>query len=335
MLKKWKWFLVTLVIASMLAGCGETKVSESVEPIDSEENEQVEEAPSESTADEQENGQFPKVVTDVLGDEVTIEQKPERVVSLIPSVTETLFALGEGDYVVGRSDWDNYPEEVLEIESVGDMTFDVERVLSLSPDLVLSHESTAYSSTEGLDQIRSAGIPVVVINDANSIEHVYKAISLIGESTGADQEAADIIDEMKASFAVIEEKAANIPEEEQVSVWIEVSDELYSAGHNTFINEMLQMIQAENIASSESDWPQFTEEQIVSLNPDIIITTYGYYVENSSELVKDRAAWQDVNAVVNDRVYDVNSDEVTRSGPRLVKGVEELAAIIYPEVFGE
>ncbi|ADC51067.1 ferric ion ABC transpoter (ferric ion-binding protein) [Alkalihalophilus pseudofirmus OF4] len=332
MLKKWYAILAALMLAFVLTACGETTdTEESTEPVDTEEAGEEENAESEN----EEAGDFPRTVTDALGEEIVIEEKPEKIVSLIPSITETLFKIEQGEYVVGRTDWDNYPEEVLDIESVGDMNFDVERVLSLSPDLVLSHESNAHSSTEGLDQIRSAGIPVVVINDASSIDAVYEAITMIGEASGGDQEAASTIEEMKERFAAIEEKASEISEEEQVDVWVEVSDELYTAGSETFIDEMLTLIRANNIADTEQGWPQFTEEEVVTLNPQVIITTYGYYVENADEKIKERAAWQDVDAVKNERIYDVQSDEVTRSGPRLVKGVEELASVIYPEVFGE
>ncbi|WP_083633530.1 ABC transporter substrate-binding protein [Alkalihalophilus pseudofirmus] len=331
MLKKWYAILAALMLAFVLTACGETTdTEESTEPVD------TEEAGEENVESESgETGDFPRTVTDALGEEVVIEEKPEKIVSLIPSITETLFKIEQGEYVVGRTDWDNYPEEVLDIESVGDMNFDVERVLSLSPDLVLSHESNAHSSTEGLDQIRAAGIPVVVINDASSIDDVYEAITMIGEASGGDQEAASTIEEMKERFAAIEEKASEISEEDQVDVWVEVSDELYTAGSETFIDEMLTLIRANNIADTEQGWPQFTEEEVVTLNPQVIITTYGYYVENADEKIKERAAWQDVDAVKNERIYDVQSDEVTRSGPRLVKGVEELASVIYPEVFGE
>ncbi|WP_368504564.1 ABC transporter substrate-binding protein [Alkalihalophilus sp. As8PL] len=334
MFKKWNVLVAAMMVALIITACGESEGTEEVEP-NIEQGEATTEEGNEESADGTATDDFPRTVTDALGDEVTIDEKPERMISLIPSITETLYSLDQGDNVVGRTDWDNYPEEVLEVESVGDMTFDVERVLSLQPDLVLSHESNAHSSEEGLEQIRSAGIPVVVINDATSIDAVYEAITLIGEASGADEQAENTVEEMKERFAAVEEKASEISEEERVSVWIEVSDELYTAGSNTFIDEMLSMINADNIANTEDGWPQFTEEEVVTLNPEVIITTYGYYVEDADEKIKDRAAWQDVEAVVNDRIYDVQSDEVTRSGPRLIKGVEELASVIYPEVFGE
>lgn len=335
-MKKWKQFnlmLIALVMAILLAGCGADSTTEApaAEP-DTEGTEAVE-----PVEQEEEGSTFPLTITDALGDEVTLEKEPERIVSLIPSITETVFALDAGEAIIGRTDWDNYPEEVNDIESVGDMNFDVEKVLSLSPDLVLSHASNAHSSAEGLDQLRNAGIPVVVVYDATSIETVYETINMIGLAVGQSEEAAQVVTDMQEAFAAVQEKASTIAEEDRAKVWVEVSPapEIYTTGKGTFLDEMLTMINAENAAGEEDGWVMFTEEEAVAFNPDVILTTYGYYVDNPAETIKERAAWKDVPAVVNDRIYDLNSDEVTRSGPRLAKGVEQLAKAVYPEVFGE
>lgn len=274
-------------------------------------------------------------VTDALENEVTIVENPERIVSLIPSITETVFALGKGDQLVGRTDWCNYPEQVTEIESVGGLEFDIEKIISLKPDLVLSHESGAHSSQEGLEQLRNAGISVVVINDATAISDVLDAIEMVGLVIGAHEESQQLTAEMNASFTAISEKAAAITEAEKATVWVEVSPapDIYTTGQGTFLHELLELINADNAAGNLEGWVAFTEEDAVSLNPDVIVTTYGYYLENAADKLKSRQGWKEVTAIKNDRVYDVHSDKVTRSGPRLVEGVEELAAIIYPQIF--
>ncbi|WP_088102275.1 ABC transporter substrate-binding protein [Halalkalibacter urbisdiaboli] len=319
--------LAVILIMILMAACGATQENE----------ETTVEKDQEQIADEvADSDTYPLTIEDALGEQVTIEAKPERIVSLIPSITETLYALGQGEFIVGRTNWDNYPEEVLEVESVGDMSFDVEKVLSLQPDLVLSHESGAHSSAEGLEQLRQAGITVLIINDAQKIDEVYESISTIGQATDSIEKAEDVIYEMKESIASIAEKASEIPEEERANVWIEVSPDLFTTGQGTFMDEMVTIINATNVAGSEQGWVQFSEEQVVALNPDVIITTYGGYEEEEpSVTIKQRDAWKDVSAVVNERIYDVDADMVTRSGPRLAKGVEQLAIAIYPEVFGE
>nr|WP_285874807.1 ABC transporter substrate-binding protein [Halalkalibacter oceani] len=314
----------------ILTGCGGEPGEQPTEPAETE-TEQTAEGGEES-----ESG-YPKTIVDALENEVTLDQQPERVVSLVPSITETIFALGKGETVVGRTEWDNYPEEVLEIESVGDMNFDVEKVIALGPDLVLSHASSGHSSEEGLNQLRNAGIPVVVVHDAASIDMVYEAIRMIGEAVDAEEEAETVIADMQDKFAEVEEKASTIAEEERRKVWVEVSPapDLYTTGKGTFLDEMLTIVNAINAAGEEEGWIPYTEEEAVAFQPDVIVTTYGYYVDNAAEQIKERPAWQDVPAVVNERIYDLVSDEVTRSGPRLAEGVEGLAKAVYPEVFGE
>ncbi|MET3504524.1 ABC transporter substrate-binding protein [Halalkalibacter oceani] len=328
-----KWIAVTIVMllwTVVLAGCGGQPEEQPVEPVETE-TEQTAEGEQES-----ESG-YPKTIIDALENEVVLEEQPERIVSLVPSITETIFALGKGETVVGRTEWDNYPEEVLEVESVGDMNFDVEKVIALGPDLVLSHASNAHSSEEGLNQLRNAGIPVVVVYDAASIDMVYETIRMIGEAVDAGEEAETVIADMQAKFAEVEEKASTIAEEERRKVWVEVSPapELYTTGKGTFLDEMLTVVNAINAAGEQEGWIPYTEEEAVAFQPDVIVTTYGYYVDNAAEQIKERPAWQDVPAVVNDRIYDLVSDEVTRSGPRLAEGVEGLAKAVYPEVFGE
>ncbi|WP_247739053.1 ABC transporter substrate-binding protein [Bacillus sp. 165] len=283
------------------------------------------------------NTAFPITVTDAMNKEVTIEKKPKRIVSLIPSNTEIAYVLGLENEIVGVSDNDNYPESVNKKEKVGGMEVNIEKVISLQPDLVLAHASAMGTSKEGLQQLESAGIPVVVVNNADNFEDVYKSIQLIGKATGTSDKAATVIQDMKDKLAGIEEKAKTIEESKRANVWIEVSPapEIYTAAKGTFMNAMLEVIGAKNTASSKEGWVQFTEEEVVKLNPDVIITTYGYYVPNASEQVMNRPAWKNVTAVKEKKVYDVNSDLVTRPGPRVIEGVEDLAKAIYPDTFNK
>ncbi|WP_216831678.1 ABC transporter substrate-binding protein [Alkalihalobacterium elongatum] len=327
-MKKWyMWLVAALLIVGLLTACG----------TENQEERQSDEAQTEET-EEQTTGSgeaaaFPITITDAFENEVTLEEEPEKIVTLIPSITETVFALDAGDKIVGRTDWCNFPEAVLEIETVGGMDFDVEKVISLQPDVVLAHASGAHSSADGLDQLRNSGIKVVIVNDAKQLEDVYKSIEMIGEVIGKTNEATNVIEDMQNKITELAAKAEEIPEEDRVNVWVEVSPDLYTPGKDTFLNELLQLLNATNVTGDQEGWPQFTEEDVVSINPDVIITTYGYYIENPSEEVKGRSAWKDVNAVANDRIYDVENDTVTRSGPRLAEGMEQLAKFIYPDVF--
>lgn len=277
---------------------------------------------------------FPMTVADATGEEITIESKPESIVSLIPSNTEIVYELGLGDNVVGVTSNDNYPAEVSEVEKVGDMTIDVEKIISLAPDLVLAHESALSMSGEAYEQIKEAGITVFVVDNAENFEETYETIETIGEITGTEDKAEEIVSGMEADVEALQEKAATIPEEDRKSVWIEISTapDLYVAGQDTMINEMLEIVGAENVVT-ESGWLMYSEEQAVLTNPDVILTTYGAFVPTAVEDVLARPAWQTVPAVQNKEVYNVDNDTTTRQGPRLVEGAKEIAEYIYPEVY--
>ncbi|MGR3765999.1 ABC transporter substrate-binding protein [Rossellomorea sp. NS-SX7] len=286
-------------------------------------------------AENQETAAFPVIIKDAVDNEVTIEEKPEKIVSLIPSNTEIAFELGLADKVVGVSDFDNYPPEAAEKEKIGGMEFNVEKILSLSPDLVLAHASVMGSATDALQQIRDAGITVLVVHDAKSFEEVYSTIEMIGKATDANEQAEETIGKMKDDLQAVKEKAAEVSKEEKKSVFVEVSPapEIYTPGSDTFMDEMLTLINADNAAAEQEGWVKMNEEAIIALNPDVIVTTYGYYTENPKDLVLSREGWEGVPAIKNEQVYDVHSDLVTRTGPRLVQGVEELAKAVYPDLF--
>jgi iron complex transport system substrate-binding protein len=269
-------------------------------------------------------------VKDALGDDISLESKPEKIVSLIPSNTEILFELGLGEKVVGVTDFDNYPEEAAEKEKIGGMEFNVEKIISLDPDLIFAHESTAISAKEGLDQLRDAGIAVYVVRDTQQINEVYTIIENIGKLTGTKEDADELVASMKKDLEEIKSKAGEIKEKKKVYVEVAPAPDIYSTGTNTFINEMLELINAKNALKDQEGWIAVNQEEVISANPDVIITTYGDH-----EQVLNRDGWQDVNAVKNGQVYDVNTDLVTRTGPRLVEGVEEIAKSVYPEIFKE
>jgi iron complex transport system substrate-binding protein len=320
MKKLYSVLLVVLLTVGVLAGCGEKK-----DQVKEETKTGVEKKTAEIT--------YPLTLTDATETKVIIEKKPEKIVSLIPSNTEIVFALGLEKEVVGVTDFDNYPEAATKKEKIGGQEINLEKIISLRPDLVLAHASWATNSAAGIQQLKDAGITVLVVNDAQNFDQVYDSIDLIGKATGETAKADEMINGMKNKLAEIKAKAGEIKEKKKVLVEVSPAPEIYTPGKNTFMDQMLTVINAENIANDQEGWIKIDQEAMIKHNPDVIVTTYGYYVKNPVDQVLSRKAWETVNAVKNKQVVDVDSDRVTRSGPRIVEGVEDLAKAVYPEIF--
>lgn len=279
---------------------------------------------------------FPVTITDGSGQKVTIKEEPKRIVSVIPSNTEIAFALGLGDKMVGVSDYDTYPKETKNIEKIGDLNINTEKVVAVKPDLVLAHAS-GMGSKGAIEQLKKMGLTVLVVNDATNFNQVYSSIKMVGKATGSNEAAATIVADMQSKVKDLKEKAKAVTAKERKKVFIEVSPlpEIYSSGKNTFMDEMLQIINADNVAGDLNGWVKMNEESIIAANPDVIITTHGYRTKDANSQVLKRSGWENVTAIKNKQVFSVNSDLVDHPGPRLVEGVEELGKAIYPDIFGK
>lgn len=324
-----KKYFFQLLFVSLLAifviGCSADKTDKIDDAVDTD-TEEVNEATS-----------FPLEVTDSTGNTITLENEPTEIVSVMPSNTEILFALDVGDKVIGVTENDTYPEEVLDIETVGDFEINVEKIVSLNPDLVLAHESSVDSSFEAYEQIQDSDIDVYFVTDAQSIEETYDSIVEIGTVTGANDKANEIVDEMKDEFSQIEALVEEIDEEERKSALFEVSPEpeIFTGGQGTFFHELIELVGAENAAGQLDGWAPIDPEAIVDLNPDVILTVYGHYVEDAKEQIINRDGFNNVTAIENEAIYDIDEDTVSRPGPRLVEGAKEIGKAIYPDHFTE
>lgn len=273
---------------------------------------------------------FPVTVTDSLNKEITLENAPKRIISLTPSNTEILFGLGLDEEIIGVSDNDTYPEEALTKEKVGGMEFNLEQLISLQPDLIVAHESGLYSfNEEAIAQLEAVGIPVFVVKNAATFEETYTTIEQIGQLTGKSKEAADIIASIQKGIQDIEVKVADL-EEKSVFIVVGTEPDLYATGKETFMDEMLQVLNVEN-AVPELGWPMYSAEQFVKSNPDAIIVTY----EEDVDAIVNNPAYAEMDAIKNGNVHVVDGDTTSRQGPRIVEGIESLGEAIYPEVFND
>ena len=256
-------------------------------------------------------------MTDMTGREITLDAPATRVVALTASDCEILYALGAGDTLVGRGEYCDYPEDVQAVPSVqSGYETNVEQIIALEPQVVLM--ATMAQTKEQVEALEAAGVHVIV-SDAQDIAGVYAAIELIGAVTGKNDEAAALIAGMKDSFAAIAAKAEG---DGSKTVYFEVSPleyGLWTAGKGTFMDELAQMIGLKNAFEDVEGWAAVSEEQVLERDPDYIVTISMYYGEGPTpvEEIMGREGWQELKAVKNEAVFNADSNEVSRPGPRL------------------
>lgn len=318
----WKLWLFSIFAVFLLAACG-NDATDNKTKVDETETAQEDGAVEEA---------FPITLTDAVGNEVTLEKAPEKIVSMMPSNTEILFALDLADEVVGVSDFDDYPAEATEKEKIGGQEFNVEAIIALDPDVVFGHESAFGIGEEGYKQIEDAGIPVFVVKNAANFEETYTTIQTIGQLTGKTEEAEKTIEAMKEKVEEVLAKLDDVEEEKTVFVETSPEPEIYTPGKNTFMQEMLDMIGAKNIADDQEGWFMMDPEEIVNRNTDVIIVMYDY-IDTAVEDVYKRDGFDTITAIKEEQVIQVDENITSRTGPRLADGLEAIAKAIYPEVF--
>ena len=274
-------------------------------------------------------------ITDDLGVTVTIENPPERIVSLSPANTEILFALGLDEKIVGVTEYCTYPDAALSKEKIGGFsTVNIEKVSVLNPDLIVAADG---NSEETVSHLRELGFTVITIN-ADTIDTTLDDILLLGKATGADDEAEALVSSMKEDLAEIAEKTS--AEEKPTILHCMWTDPLWVSGSGTFQDEMITAAGGVNAAADEGGWVALTMEKFLTMNPDIIVVDSGNGMGVGADdalrdfFLKD-PRMQSLSAVQNEQVYVVNADIIDRGGPRIVEGVEALAEIAHPDIFGE
>lgn len=274
---------------------------------------------------------FPLTLRDDAGREVTLSQEPQRIVSLAPSNTETLYALGLGERVVGVTEFDNYPPEVKRKPVVGGFAdVNLEQVVAQRPDLVLA---TGIHTGGVVEQLEQAGLTVFVI-EPTDVAEVIEKIRLVGRITGVEEAAQALADDLSERVEAIEARVAEA--EARPRVFYELSSDLYTAGPGSFIHDLILRAGGENIAAQTGQaYPQLSSEVIVEGDPQVIFLGDANYGE-SAETVAARPGWSQVTAVREGRMVAVTDDDiVSRPGPRIVQGLELIARGIHPELFGD
>jgi iron complex transport system substrate-binding protein len=265
----------------------------------------------------------PRTVTDALGRTVGIPGLPARIVSVAPSVTEIVFALGAGPRVAGVSSADDYPPDgVREKPRVGGVVLDLERILLLRPDLVLGVPSLQRAQ---LDRLIAAGLPVVAV-DARTLPEVYAQIEFIGWVIGAEANASRLVASLRVREAAVERAIrGRAPRRVYIEIWPEP---LVAAAGETFIDDLTRRAGGRNVFAALRGFPQVGAEAVIRADPEVVILTHP-----AGRPVGARPGWQRIAAVRHSRVAQVDGSLLSRPGPRAVDGLELLARIIHLEAF--
>lgn len=318
-----KILILTLLIA-LLTACAPTQSTPVVDsaPTDAPANETPTEAVTEGLT-----------FTDGLGREVTLAAPAQRVVSIAPSNTEILFAIGAGDQVVGRDELSDYPEEAKSVENIGSafQNLNTELIISLKPDLVLAAE---INTPEQVKQMEDAGLTVYYLNNPTTLEGLYENLELVAQLTGHEADAAALVESLKARVAAVDEKIAPLSSRISVFYQIDSTDpsKPYTAGKGTFITLLIERAGGYNIASELEGYPQISLEEIIAIDPAFIILGDSMWGV-TPEQVAARPGWENLSAVKNGYIFPFDDNLVSRPGPRLVDGLEALAKLMRPGLF--
>lgn len=271
-----------------------------------------------------------RVVVDGVGRRVKIPAHVDRIVSLAPNLTETLYALGLGDRVVGDTTYCDVPEEAKTKPHVGaPVNPSIEAIVALRPDLVLA--TTSINRVETVDALDHLGISVYTTN-SQTVRKMIDSVGRVADLVDAEKEGATLTASLNARLKALKSRLANEAAVRVVFVvWL---DPLQSVGQNTFIADALRWAGAESVVTSNQNWPQLSLEEVVRLQPDYFVFAASHSGEGAITLedLQKRPVWKDLRAIRSGHVAIV-SDEIDRPDPGLIDAIEQLARDLHPDAF--
>ncbi|UCD85200.1 MAG: cobalamin-binding protein, partial [Deltaproteobacteria bacterium] len=255
----------------------------------------------------------------------------ERIVSMAPSLTETLFALGLGSRVVGVTSFCNYPPEAREKDKIGGFTNpNLEKIVSLKPDLVMA--TIDGNKAEVIEKLRELGLKVHVANPKN-IEEILGAIIQIGQVTNQRKRASELAGSMRKRIDTVIKSVEGLGRPPVLFIYQE--DPLIVSGPGTFANDLIRLARGRNISEdSRIPYPKYNIEEILIKKPErIFISSMEVTEKAPSKVLKRWKKWPGIPAIAKEQVFLINGDLIDRPGPRIVEGLELLARLIHPEIF--
>lgn len=274
----------------------------------------------------------PLALVDGLGRTVEFEAPAQRIVSIAPSNTEILFAIDAADQMVGRDEYSDFPAEALAITSIGATygELNIEAIVALDPDLILVASITPIEQIEALEDL---GLRVYQVPNPMTFNDLFVNLEALGKITGQEANAAILVEDLGARVKAVEEAVIDAA---LVRVFYEVDGTdptaPWTTGTGTFQQVLIDMVKGENIAVDLDGWGAMNLETIVERDPEVIVFGEGPWVPTTSESLAERTGWGGISAVVNGRVFGVDTNWIDRPGPRLVDALERIAEIVQPDL---
>ena len=282
--------------------------------------------------------------TDRSGNPITVPEKAESIISMAPSTTRILIDLGLAENIVACDTYSfgSYGSELTaDIPQFDMMTPDQEQIIALGADIIFTTGMSASQGTDVFAAVRESGACVADIPSSASLKDIEEDILFIGACVGKSAEAEAIVDDMQEKLDTFSEIGSSIPEEEKKTVLFELytpsadNPVIYTAGNGTYINEMLELIGAVNVAAAETDqWPALSEEAAVAADPDVILTA-DMYTPDVINTILTMSGWENVTAVKNQDVYQLSSDDVNQPNHHVIDAMIEMAQAVYPDRYAD
>jgi iron complex transport system substrate-binding protein len=273
--------------------------------------------------------------SDREGNPITLPESINTVISIAPSNTEILLALGLGDKIIATDPYSARLEGVrTDIPLFDMMSPDGEQIINLKPDILLVNEISKIGGVDPFNIVSEAGICTIYIPTSTSIDGIKEDIRFVATVMDVQSEAENIITEMEQEIETIRAIGQTITDKKSVYFEISSAPSLYSFGNGVFLDDMLDMIGAENIFSDRDGWFSITAEAVLDANPDVIITHADYLPDPVGEIMS-RPGWEVVTAVQNGDVYYVDSNSSSRPSPHVTKALKQMAEAVYPGIFWE
>jgi len=274
------------------------------------------------------------IFTDDMDNTIELDGYPQRIVSISASTTEILFSIGAGKQIVGRDEYSVYPEEALDITSVGAMwdELPVEAILALEPDLIVAAQIISEDQVLGL---RDLGLNVYWQSNPTNYEELWENLRDFARLTGHEDETEALIADLEARVKAVQEKIAPVSYLPSVFYELDATDPSnpWTTGSGTFIDYIITQAGGINAASSlEGEYAQISSEELIAVNPDIILLADAPY-GTTAESVAERPGWNVITAVSENALYPIDPNMMSVPGPRLVNALEETARLLHPELF--